>query len=201
MRRQQLAATAVALPQMVTLHPIASVAGAALLVVAVVSSTASLVLHTRVAGMFVAAACAGLLDDAAAATLGPSPTSLLTRRVFRVTCAAALAGAWWTIMIIVVVVRSADVPIVALTREFVLLTAIALCAALVVQARTADGRGAAGGIVAVVWFGLSFVPPVGRVPLPPNPLEPGADRAITVAVLGALAVAAALSRDPASRTL
>jgi hypothetical protein len=195
LRRHQLAATAAALPGMVFLTPLASIGLTAALVVLAVSSPASLVLHARVAGAAVAAASAGLLDDPASATLASSPAPLLVRRSFRFVAIGVVLAGWWVVMIGIVEVRGGGLPLVETTRELVLLAAIASVGAILVQRGSGEGDGRAGGLLALAWFAVSFLPLPGWL-LPPDALDPGGGPVLTLAVLLAVAAAVGLSRDP-----
>lgn len=196
LRRHQLAATAMVLPGIVVVTPVASIGLAAVLVVVAVSSPASLVLHARVAGAAVAAASAGLLDDPASSTLASSPVPLLVRRSFRLALIGVALAGWWAVMIGVAEVRGGGLPVVETTRELVLLAAIACAGAFAVQGWTGEGDGRAGGLLALAWFALSFLP-LPRGPLPPDALDPRAGGVLSLAVVLAVAIAVALSRDPA----
>lgn len=197
LRAQQFGATVLALPNLVSLAPMASVGLAGVVIVALVSSPAGVVLHARVAGVAVAAAAAGLLDDTAAATLAPSPTPLLTRRSFRIAIAGVTTGAWWAVMLVAAAGRGTGVP-AAVTCELVLLLALSVLGAVLVQRGGGDGcSGAAGGLLAVGWFVLPFLPRPAWVPSPPNPLDPGAAGPLVALALLATAATVLLSLDRA----
>ncbi len=111
--------------------PLAAVAAAGVLIAWFAGGDdGQLVFRTRLAGMFVAATIAGLLDDPAAPTLASSPTPPAARFSFRVAVIAVLVGGWWSAMLTITTVRTADFPAIALTRELVVLTALSIMGAL-----------------------------------------------------------------------
>jgi predicted secreted protein len=189
------------LPRVAPLGPLAIVASLGPCLVGLLNATDdALVFRTRVAGLLVVATSAALLDDTAAVTLAAAPTTLLTRRSIRVAIIAALIASWWALMLIIADVRITNLPAMALTREVVELTAIAILGALMAQRWSGDGRGGnAGGLLAIAWFLLSLFPGESWMPLPPNPLDPGSTGRLYIAAIAALTAAAMLSRDPAAR--
>lgn len=197
----RLRATATILPRVVQLTPVAITASAGMLVLGFVSGAENAVWHGRIAGMVVAVACAALLDDTASPTLASSPTPVVARRAIRVTFVALALSLWWPIMLLVMSVRTDLLPVLALTRELVILAVMAMVGALVVQRQNCDGKGSVGGVLAIGWFGLSVVSLPDWVPLPPNSLDPDAAGALTVVLLCAVAAMAVLSRDPAAQPL
>lgn len=201
LRLPRLHATAVVLPRVVSFAPLACVAAVGVVVVGFTTGgDGALVSRTRMAAMLVAATSAALLDDAAAVTLAPSPTPLVARRSFRIAIIGALVATWWSLTLVIASLRTTDLPAAALTREVIVLTAIAIVGALAAQRWSTDGQGgSAGGLAAIGWFVLSFLPRVRRVPLPPNALDPQSTGQLTAVTIVAVVAALALSRDPAAR--
>ncbi len=197
------------LPAMVAVVPavtqwgavVAAVTGGLLLVATAGADPGSVVFKLRLSGLAVAATTAGLLDDTAAVTLASSPMPLVARRMVRIALVAAVALSWWVVGAAAAgsAIGAGQAP--ALLRELVVLTALAALGSIAVQRWSADGRGATGALLAIGWFALSFLPPVGAVPLPPEPLDPASAGALTVVVAVVVGLALLLSRDPASPRL
>lgn len=192
-------ATAAVMPRAVELVPVLACASAGVVVVGLVSGPSNAPWHGRLAGMVVTVACAGLLDDTASSSLAASPTPLAARRGMRVALVGAGLGLWWSAMLVLMSLRTEGLPAVAMTRELGVLAAMSVLGALVVQRHNRDGKGAIGGVLAVGWFALSFVPRPEWMPMPPNSLDPRAAGALTAILLCTLAAIAMLSRDPASK--
>lgn len=200
MRLRALARLVRAVPAVASWGEMAAAGGMGLVMVALAAwSQGSVVLRVRLAGAAVAASTAWLLDDPAAATLAASPTTVLVRRAVRVAVGFAFTLGWWGAAAAVATATAGGVPVAA-AAEVVVLTALAAAGSVAGQRWSGDGRGAsAGALVVLVWFLLSFVH--GAVPLPPQPLRPGATVPLLAAAAAALVAAAALSRDPAARRL
>lgn len=157
------------------------------------------VFKLRLAGAAVAATTAVLLDDPATETLASSPVPLVVRRGIRVALAAAFVALWWAVAAGVAggAVGAEIAP--ALIREVAVLVALAVLGSVTAQRWSSDGRGGACGALAVLgWFALSFLPRVGAVPLPPQPLQPGAAVPLAAVALLAAGLTLLLSRDPAA---
>lgn len=201
MRLRQLPPMAAALPRVASWAPLACAGVAGLAVVGLTgSASGGLVFQLRLSGACVAASAAWVLDDPAAATLASSPTTLVARRAIRVAGAVACVAVWWAAAIVLAGLRADNVAVLSLTRELVALTALSVLGAVGAPRWSGEGLGAsAGAFVAIGWFALSFLPRLGGVPLPPDPLRPGnAGRVLAVAAV-AVGLALLLSRDPANR--
>ena len=202
MRLRALARLVRAVPAVASWGEMAAAGGMGLVTVVLAAwSQGSVVLRVRLAGAAVAASTAWLLDDSATATLAASPTTVLARRAVRVAVGFAFALGWWGAAAAAATAVAGGVPVAA-AAEVVVLTALAVAGSVAGQRWSGDGRGAsAGALVVLVWFLLSFVPDVGAVPLPPQPLRPGATGPLLAVAGAALVAAVALSRDPAARRL
>lgn len=198
LRATQLRATLVVLPDIVALVPTIVCAAGGLALVAF-SAPDAVTFRLRLATTLVVAAAVAILDDTAAMTVASSPTTLAVRRGFRELVLVASVAAWWSLTSAIAVLRSPHLPLAALAREAVVLTAVGVVAALAAERWSADGRGGTAGALAVIgWFALSLVPRVDRVPLPPDPTDPASAGPVLLLAVAAVAIAALLSRDRAS---
>lgn len=191
----RLRRAALSMPMLARVSPLGAVATAGLAGVVLArwpgASVESLEVRVRMACVLLAAASAAPLDDEASETMASSPTSLLARRLMRLGASWSLAAASW----LLVLWAAAPVPEAALTRELVVLVSLAAAGTFM----TGDRGSVAGAAVAIGWFCLSWLPPIGRLPLPPNPLDPDAARPLLVVAAIAVGAALAASRDPAAR--
>lgn len=90
----------------------------------------------------------------------------------------------------------------SMTRVLLVLSVLRLGTVLVAQRITRDARGAtAGALVTLIWFLLSLMPRIGRLPLPPDGASPGATLPLAIETAIAASVVLALSRDPAAPTV
>lgn len=180
---------ALSVPVLARIAPLAAVAGAGVAGVVLVhwpgAAGDSLDLRVRMGCVLLAAASAAPLDDEAGMTLASSPTSLLARRLTRLAASWALVAVSWS----VVLWTASPVPVAALTRELIVLVSLAAAGAFMAGS-------VAGATVAIGWFLLSWLPPIGRLPLPPDPLDPTAARPLLLVAAVACAAALVLSRDP-----
>lgn len=190
-----------ALPLIAPWTPMVVAGGAGLLVVALAAANpGSIVFKLQIASAAVAASAAWLLDDPAAETLASSPTPLVARRGIRMAVAVAFVAVWWVVTVTVATSAVDGLPASALLREVAVLTALAILGSVAAQRRSTDGRGgSAGALVAIGWFALSFLPRVGAVPLPPDPLRPGTSGALLAITGAAAGLALLISSDPARR--
>lgn len=197
LRVTQLRGTVGALPEVVSLFPML-VCGIGGIVVVALANADAVTLRLRLTTALVAAASAALLDDTASVTLASSPASLAVRRGFRVLIIGVSVGMWWSIATAAAAVGMPHLPVAELGREAVVLTGVATVAALAAQRWSIDGRGgSAGGVAAIGWFALSFLPRIHWVPLPPDPADPRSTGALLVVAVVAACIAMLLSRDPA----
>ena len=165
-----------------------------------VGTRASVQTRLSIAGAGVAATSAFLLDDQAAITLAASPTSLPTRRFRRVAAAALIVALWWLAAVAVAIIRIGSFPLAGRALQLSMLVAVALAASAVAAAvgdRTSGGI--AGAACCMVVYATTYLPPQGWLPLPTHPDAPGATLRLLLAIVGALAVLAHMSRDPAER--
>jgi hypothetical protein len=188
----RLRQAALSMPVLARVTPLGAVAGAGLAGVILVrwpgASVESLEFRVRMACVLLAAVSAAPLDDEAGMTLASSPTPLMARRLMRLGASWALVAVSWSL----VLWAASPVPAAALTRELVVLAALAAVGAFL-------GGSVAGAAACIGWFCLSWLPPIGRLPLPPNPLDPRAARPLLLVAAVACAVVLALSRDPLRR--
>lgn len=192
-----------ALPRIVPCTAAVAVGVAGVLVAAFVGGgDDTVVLRTRVIGVIGAAISAGVLDDDAAITLSSSPTPLVVRRGTRIVFGMALLLLWWSVVLTLAARHVESLPVSSMTRELLMLAVLGLGAVLVAQRIRRDARGAtAGALATLIWFLLSLMPRIGRLPLPPDGASPGAALPLAIETAIAASVVLALSRDPATRTV
>lgn len=202
MRLRQSARLVAAVPVVAPWAPMVVAGAAGLLLVGLGNAeTGGVMFDLRVSGAIVAATTALMIDDPAAATLASSPTTLVARRGARVAVAVVFVAAWWCAAAAIARERGAHLPAAPLLAEVAVLTALAVLGSIAAQRWSGDGRGgSAGAFVAVLWFVLSFVPRVGAIPLPPQPMHPGTAGPLLAVTGLALGMALQLSKDPARRT-
>lgn len=198
MRLRRVADVVAAVPLGAPWSSMAAVGGAGLLLVGLANG-GSATLRLRMSAVAVAAATAWLLDDPATATLASSPTPLVARRGIRMALAASFVAGWWAVATVLAGVRVQDLPVAALGREVALLAALAALGAVAAQRLSGDGRGGtAGAVVAIGWFALSFLPRLGALPLPPDPLRPGSAGPLLTCLVATMGLVLLLSADPAA---
>ncbi len=155
-------------------------------------------------GLAFIASTAGLgfaLDDPAAETVAPSPTSLALRRIQRVVITGSIVATTW--IVIAGAVATSDrqrFPAYDVVIEVVALSAIALATSALVQLRTQGSGGPAAALVVLI--GPAFLSGVvfRDVRVFPS-LVPGQDLRERWIWLGLIGIASLMlaSRDPAGR--
>lgn len=173
-------------------------------------STASTLAGLRLAALLLSAGAAFALEDPAASTLAPSPTSLLARQALHLGLLLVTLAALWTALIVVASVLAgvalSALPVGAATLEAVAMLALALAVTAAVS-RTGDGRGGVAGSSTLLLAVLAAL--VGQQQWPAHltlfPFDPS-DPAWALAharwvwvLIGAVVVLAAASSDPACR--
>lgn len=165
----------------------------------------------RLAAFLLCAGAAFALDDQAADTLAPSPTTLLARRGVRLAVVVAGAGLLWAALIAVAGVAApagqGPIPAAAATIEAAALVAFTLTSAVVACRWAPHGLGGIAGGPALTLAVLAAY--LGQMRWPRHltvfPLGPGdpnweaAHRRWWVVLAVALAVMVAESLDPARR--
>lgn len=150
----------------------------------------------------VAAATPFVLDDTAAATLGPSPTTLWRRRAQRISLVLPLLSGWWLLAFTIVSRSSDPLPPAAYALQLATLLAVGLAASSTsssVDSERARG-GTAGGVAVIVCFGTAFLPARALQLVPANPDAPDAGWKLVVLLAVAVVIQLGASTDPARRT-
>jgi hypothetical protein len=181
--------------------PLAAAAAVAVILIVVRQGEGGAV-PLQVSAILLASGAGYALDDAALELLGPSPTSLLRRRLQRLTLVLPLTTLTWSVLCAWHGTAGAQ-ETGALVAMFLGLVGLSLGAAAVAVRRSSRGRG--GSAVGPTLFALivlsTIVPPRWR-PLPLGDV-PGGWAAIsmrwTAAALLGVVVFLVASRDPASR--
>lgn len=159
----------------------------------------SLDLRLALSGALVASSCGFLLDDPAAATAEPMPTTLRTRRVQRITLAAVPLGLWWTAALTLMTARAGELPLTGRTLLFAALATSALAAsAIATRQGDRNSGGVAGAVTALLVFASTLLPDRTWLPLPPAPDAPDATLQLTLVLLATLTVLWFASADPAT---
>lgn len=195
-RAEQLAATILQAPRVMTWRPMAA-ASAVAVALAAISTPAQVPLRLSIAGACIAASAAYVIDDPGAATVASSPTYLFARRAVRTVAAVAGAGVGWIAALLVSSLRVDAIAVWPATLEVATLLVVAL-AVSAITATVGDGTdGAIAGVVATMMcFGSTFLPGPSWLPFPPDPAAPGATGRLLLILTVAAAVLALASRDP-----
>ena len=199
LRARQVAMVARLAVRATTWQPLAIAMVGGLALVAT-GSRASVVTRMAIAGAAVAAGTAFALDDPAAVTLAPSPTSRLARRLMRVGTVVLATGLWWATVAGVAASRVHPLPWRSLTVQLAVFVAVALAVSATAASlgdRT-DG-GVAGAVVVLGCYVATFLPPRWWLPFPASPNAPGAPARHVAILAVATTVLVVASRDPASR--
>lgn len=175
-------------------------------------STATSLASLRLAALLLSAGAAFALDDPAASTLAPSPTSPLARQALRLGVLLATLAALWTALVVVASVLAgvapSALPVGAVTLEASAMLAFALAVTAAAH-RTTDGRGGVAGSSALLLAMLAAL--IGQQRWPRHltlfPFD-ASDPAWALAhvrwagvLVVAVVVLAAASSDPARRPL
>lgn len=165
------------------------------------SKPKSLDLRLAISSALVASSCGFLLDDPAATTAEPTPTTLRARRSQRLTLAALSLGLWWTAALTFVTARTGAMPLAGRTLLFTNLAASALTAsAIATRHGDRNSGGVAGAVTALLVFASTFLPRRTWLPLPPAPDDPNATLELAFLLLAMLIAPWFASTDPATRS-
>jgi hypothetical protein len=198
-RARQVPAVARGLPKVANGGPVVATAIAALVLVALTGQGAGVLIRLRWGAALVAAAGAFVLEDGAAVTVASSPTPLVVRRLHRVVALVAIVAVWWTAALMVAHRRADGIADGALTRELAVLLVLGLLGATAAAWRRPDTPGGlVGATLALGWYGASWLPRIGHVPLPPPALDPAAASRLSAVLVAGAAALLLLSRDPAA---
>jgi hypothetical protein len=187
------------LAPVITWKPLAGTTVATSLWIALAVRPSGLLLS--IAAAAVAAPTSQVLDDPAAATLQPSPTTLLRRRAQRVTLALPLLGLWWALTTTIVSRSAEHLPLGAHTLQYAALVAIGLTGSSLTSRIAGDRarEGTTGALAVIICFGTGFLPARSLQLVPVDPAAPGATRQLAVLLAIAVALQFGSSADPAQR--